>query len=240
MESAYRPGDARSQFQQPGQSQQQQQQQQQHQFRPSDSLGGERHRRTPSPHFLRRHTEGGYDGYSQPQQQQQQLHHQQQQQQQQLHHQQQQLQHQQQQQQQQQLHLYEGHSANYEHYRYGDSSAARLTDYPQREIFYDRTNSERVVEKPTALKPTDNHLDSNPGFYDPRFSKPAPYATNNFSNVAPVTSQPGATSAVTSTASQLYQNETINITANKNYWEWNNNGNGFAVTFNGGVQVPML
>ena len=265
MASSYHPSESRSQFLQSGSSQQllqqqQQQQQQQSSYRASESLGNERHRRTPSPHFHRRHTEGGYDAYGQ-----QQLHHhhhqqqQQQPQQQQLHHHhhQQQTQQQQQQQQQQHQHMYEPSTANYDHYHYSNNNVGgpnvgsgrivascddrSFQDYPAaREIFYEGTNSEsRLVENQAAvLKPNDNHLDSNPAFYDSRFSNPAPYSTgtvNQFSSIAPVTSQPVMTSQpATSSASQLYPSESVNITANKNFWEWNNNGFATAA-FNGGV-----
>ena len=216
--SSYHSVDARNQFSQPHQSHQQQQQQhhhqqqqqQQQQFRHSNSLETER----PLLHFHRRHTEGGYEAY-QPQQPQQQ---------------------------QQQEQLYNASASNYDHYHYNNSSStSRLltncddfADYQAREVYYNGKAAD-MTDAGTTMKPNDNHLDSNPGFYDDRFNNHASYNNHveNLSSVAQVASQPLMTSVTTTaSASQIYPNEPINITSNKSYWEWNNNN-----SYNGGVQT---
>ena len=205
MASSYHGADlpSRTQYQQPPPQQQQQQ------FRHSDSLGVERQRH--SPHVHRRHTEEAYDGYGQ--------HHSQQQ-------------------------LYTSSSSTYDHYYNNNSSSRLLTncddrrqqsfsDYPSREIFFNGTSAQennRMADTSGGMKANDNHLETNPGYYENGFNNHAPYPNDvsNFSSVVPVTSQSALTSSVTTSvlppASQIYPNESINITANKSYWEWNNNG----------------
>jgi len=228
MASSYHGNDltGRTQYQPPLSQQQQQQ------FRHSDSLVGERQHH--SPHFHRRHTEEAYEPYGQPHQQQQQ-------------------------QQSQQL-----YSSSYDHY-YSNNSSSRLlltncddrmqpsfSDYPARELFYNGTSSQennRMTDTAGGMKAKDNHIETNPGYYENSFNNHAPYPNDvsNFTSVVPVTSQSAMTSSVTTSvlppASQIYPNETMNITSNKSYWEWNNNGyanNSASATYNGGIRRSDL
>ena len=204
------------------------------QFRHSDS--GDRQRQR-SPHFHRRHTEDGYDSYAQ-QQSQQQLYptsaatYD---------------------------HYYNNNSSsrqmpNCDDKRQQQQQQQGFSDYPVTDMFYNGQTENRIdAERSPLLKPNDNHLEpngsSNSGNYYPNpFNNHVTSYVNdmpNFSSVVAVSANPAMmTSSVTTSVlppssqqQQHYPAETINITNNKNYWEWNNNGYpGAAVDYNGGMR----
>ncbi len=206
----------------------------QSQFRHSDTSDRQRQR---SPHFHRRHTDDGYESYAQQQSQQQ-----------------------------QQLyptsattydHYYNNNSSSRLMPNCDDKRQQQkqqgFSDYPASDMFYNGQTEGRIdAERSPLLKANDNHLDSNGGnsgnYYPNPFSNHVTSYVNgvpNFSSVVAVSANSAMTSSVTTSVlpppsqqqQQHYPGETMNITNNKNYWEWNNNGYpSAAIDYNGGMR----
>ena len=106
-----------------------------------------------------------------------------------------------------------------------------FSDYSKREVFYNGQAETRLTDT-APIKNSDNHLEAN-GYYP--FTN---HVVTKFSNVPPVTSS--LSSLPQPQASQMYPAESVNITTNKSYWEWNNNGGSYtsaAMNYNGGIQT---
>ena len=112
-----------------------------------------------------------------------------------------------------------------------DRRQESFSDYPKREVFYNGQAETRLTDT-APIKNSDNHMEAN-GYYP--FSN---HVVTKFSNVPPVTSS--MSSLPQPQASQIYPAESVNITTNKSYWEWNNNGGSYtsaAMNYNGGIQT---